>query len=67
MEHLTEAVSKASCASCSGETATAELTPRFRDRHRDTTATATGPTSVPPYLDPNLSVQWSLDGEVTPL
>ena len=46
---------KASCASCSGETA--ELTPRFRD----TTA------PLAPYLDPNLSVQWSLDGEVTPL
>ena len=58
---------KASCASCSGETVTAELTPRFRHRHRDTTSTATGPTLVPPYLDPNLSVQWSLDGEVTPL
>ena len=53
-------VSCAVCAVCSPDRGIPRPSRRDGDEDGETALT-------PPYLDPAMAVQWSLDGEVTPL
>eukprot|EP00435_Cladocopium_sp_Y103_P021357 s333_g5.t1 len=59
IERAAQSMSKASCVVCACSPQRGASRP---SRHDD------GETALtPPYLDPAMAVQWSLDGEVTPL